>query len=45
MQGRKSLGYFITARRKRMGLTQAELAHMMGVSKYLLHNKNTKSCR
>ena len=33
MQGRKSLGYFITARRKRMGLTQAELAHMMGVSK------------
>ena len=33
MQGRKRLGYFITARRKRMGLTQAELAHMMGVSK------------
>ena len=33
MQGRKRLGYFITARRKRMGLTQAELAHMIGVSK------------
>ena len=33
MRNKKSLGYFIAARRKQMGLTQEELAHRIGVSK------------
>ncbi len=33
MRDKNSLGYFIAARRKQMGLTQKELAHKIGVSK------------